>query len=89
VGIYTHELLFEGLLVLHTPNTFQNPAKLSPTSLSEIQDSSAISLSWVERVTCVRALESFEKPSEHSTLEHLLISLKIFEASFTLGALGS
>jgi hypothetical protein len=34
----------------------------------------------------VRALESFEKPSEHPTLEHLLISLKIFEASFTLGA---
>jgi hypothetical protein len=34
----------------------------------------------------VRALKSFEKPSEHPTLEHLLISLKIFEASFTLGA---
>jgi hypothetical protein len=34
----------------------------------------------------VRALESFEKPSEHPTLEHLLISLKIFEASFSLGA---
>jgi hypothetical protein len=34
----------------------------------------------------VRVLESFEKPSEHPTLEHLLISLKIFEASFTLGA---
>jgi hypothetical protein len=33
----------------------------------------------------VRVLESFEKPSEHPTLEHLLISLKIFEASFTLG----
>jgi hypothetical protein len=48
-------------------------AKLSPTSLSEIQAFSAVSLSWVERVTCVRALESFEKPSEHPTLEHLLI----------------
>jgi hypothetical protein len=34
----------------------------------------------------VRALESFKKPSEHPTLEHLLISLKIFEASFTLEA---
>jgi hypothetical protein len=34
----------------------------------------------------VRALENFEKPSEHPTLEHLLISLKIIEASFTLGA---
>jgi hypothetical protein len=32
----------------------------------------------------VRALESFEKPSENPTLEHLLISLKIIEASFTL-----
>jgi hypothetical protein len=61
-------------------------AKLSPTSLSEIQAYSAISLSWVERVTCVRILESFKKPSEHPTLEHLLISLKIIEASFTLGA---
>jgi hypothetical protein len=61
-------------------------AKLSPTSLSEIQAYSAISLSWVESVTSVRVLESPEKPSEHPTLEHLLISLKIFEASFTLGA---
>jgi hypothetical protein len=26
VGIYTHELLFEGLLVLHISNTFQNPS---------------------------------------------------------------
>jgi hypothetical protein len=34
----------------------------------------------------VRALESFEKPSEHPTLEHLLILLKIIEAYFTLGA---
>jgi hypothetical protein len=34
----------------------------------------------------VRVLESFEKPSEHPTLKHLVISLKIFEASFTLGA---
>jgi hypothetical protein len=34
----------------------------------------------------VRALESFEEPNEHPTLEHLLISLKIIEASFTLGA---
>jgi hypothetical protein len=34
----------------------------------------------------VRALESFEKPSEHPTFEHLLITLKIFEASFSLGA---
>jgi hypothetical protein len=34
----------------------------------------------------VRTLESFEKPSEHPTLEHLLISLNIFEAFFTLGA---
>jgi hypothetical protein len=56
----------------------RTPVKLFPTSLSEIQASSAISLSWVERVTCVRALESLEKPSEHPTLEHLLISLKIF-----------
>jgi hypothetical protein len=61
-------------------------AKLSPTSLSEIQASSAISLSWVESVSYVRALESFKKPSEHPTLEHPLISLKIFGASFTLGA---
>jgi hypothetical protein len=61
-------------------------AKLSPTSLSGFQAYSAISLSWVERVTCVRALESLEKPSEHPTLEHLQISLKIFESSFTLGA---
>jgi hypothetical protein len=53
-------------------------AELSPTSLSEIQAFSAISLSWVERVTCVRALDSFEKPSEHPPLENLLISLKIF-----------
>jgi hypothetical protein len=37
----------------------------------------------------VRALESFKKPGEHPTLEHLLISLKIFEASFTLGAFAS
>jgi hypothetical protein len=37
-------------------------------------------------VTSVRPLESFEKPNEHPTLEHLPISLKIFEASFTLGA---
>jgi hypothetical protein len=37
----------------------------------------------------VRVLESFEKPSENPTLEHLLISLKIFEASFTLGAFAS
>jgi hypothetical protein len=59
-------------------------AKISPTSLNEIQAYSAISLSWVERVTCVRALESLEKPSEHPTLEHLLISLKIFEASLFL-----
>jgi hypothetical protein len=34
----------------------------------------------------VRVLESFEKPSEHPTLEHLLISLKIFEASLALRA---
>jgi hypothetical protein len=34
----------------------------------------------------VRVLESFEKHSEHPTLEHLLISLKIFGTSFTLGA---
>jgi hypothetical protein len=34
----------------------------------------------------VRVLESSEKPSEHPTLEHMLISLKIIEASFTLGA---
>jgi hypothetical protein len=34
----------------------------------------------------VRVLESVEKPSEHPTLEHLLILLKIIEASFTLGA---
>jgi hypothetical protein len=61
-------------------------AKLSRTSLSEIQAYSAISLSWVERVTCVRVLESFDKPSEHPIIEHLMISLKIFEASFTLGA---
>jgi hypothetical protein len=61
---------------LLTPS--RTPHKLSPTSVSEIQAFSAISLSWVERVTCVRALESFEKPSEHPTLEHLLISLKIF-----------
>jgi hypothetical protein len=61
-------------------------AKLSPTSLSGFQAYNAIPLSWVERVTCVRALESLEKPSEHPTLDHLLISLKIFEASFTLGA---
>jgi hypothetical protein len=60
-------------------------AKLSRTSLSEIQAYSAISLSWVERVTCVRVLESFDKSSEHPILEHLLISLKFFEASFTLG----
>jgi hypothetical protein len=32
----------------------------------------------------MRDLESFEKPSEHPTLEHLLISFKIFEAYFTL-----
>jgi hypothetical protein len=62
-------------------------AKLFPTSLSEIQAYSVISLSWVEIVTCVRVLDSFKKPSEHPTLEHPLISLKIFEASFTLGAL--
>jgi hypothetical protein len=43
-------------------------------------------LRWVKGVTSVRALESFEKPSEHPTLEHLLISLKIIEVSFTLGA---
>jgi hypothetical protein len=55
----------------------RTPAKLSSTSLSEIQAFSAISMSWIERVTCVRALESFEKPSEHPTFEHLLISLKI------------
>jgi hypothetical protein len=64
------------LSTLLTPS--RTPAELSPTSLSEIQAFSAISLSWVERVTCVRALESLEKPSEHPTLEHLLISLKIF-----------
>jgi hypothetical protein len=34
----------------------------------------------------VRVLEGFEKPSEPPTLEHLLISLKIFEAYFTLEA---
>jgi hypothetical protein len=53
-------------------------AELSPTSLSEIQAFGVLSLSWVERVTCVRALESFEKPSERPTLENLLFSLKIF-----------
>jgi hypothetical protein len=37
-------------------------------------------------VTYVKVLESFEKHSEHPTLEHMLISLKIIEASFTLGA---
>jgi hypothetical protein len=54
------------------------PAELYPASPSEIQAFSALSLSWVKRVTCVRALESSEKPSEHPTLEHLLISLTIF-----------
>jgi hypothetical protein len=57
---------------------FRTPAELSPTSLSEIQAFSDLSLSLVERVTCVRALESFVKPSEHPTLEHLPIPLRIF-----------
>jgi hypothetical protein len=61
---------------LLTPS--RTPVELSPTSLSEIQTSSVLSLSWIEKVFCVRALESFEKPSEHPTLEHLLISLKSF-----------
>jgi hypothetical protein len=30
MGIYTHEIPFEGLLVLNTPNTFQNPNKALP-----------------------------------------------------------
>jgi hypothetical protein len=61
--------------ILLTPS--RNPAEISPTSLSEIQAFNALSLSWVDRVTCVRALESFEKPNEHPTLEHLQISLNI------------
>jgi hypothetical protein len=53
---------------LLTPS--RTPDELSPTSLSEIQAFSALSLSWVERVTCVRALESFEKPSEYPHLSN-------------------
>jgi hypothetical protein len=65
---------------LLTPS--RTPAELSPTSLSEIQAFSTLSFSWVERVTCVRALESFGKHSENPTLEHLLILLNIFWSVF-------